>query len=185
MSWEQIFIDGVDRVTVFQFFQMDRDSARALIEFVLWELYHYVTKEGSKNKPKVVILDEIQNLDLGQNAPVAKYLTEGRKHGLALISATQTLKGVGGVTDQKVSRLTQSDLKLFFKPSINEIREHAQLLHVSFNFRSVSDWSTELSKLKQGECWAVGMFVNDQSGLLESRAMKVKITSLEDRGFHG
>lgn len=184
MSWEQIFIDGLDRVTVFQFFQMDKDSARALIEFVLWDLYHYVSKEGSKNKPKVVILDEIQNLDLGQSAPVAKYLTEGRKHGLALISATQTLKGVGGVTDQKVSRLTQSDLKLFFKPSINEIREHAQLLHISFNYRSVSDWSNELSKLKKGECWAVGMFVNDQSGLLESRAMKVKITSLEDRGFH-
>jgi DNA phosphorothioation-dependent restriction protein DptH len=185
MSWDQIFNDGLDRVTVFQFFQMDKDSARALIEFVLWDLYHYVSKEGSKNKPKVVILDEIQNLDLGQSAPVAKYLTEGRKHGLALISATQTLRGVGGVTDPKVSRLTQSDLKLFFKPSINEIREHAQLLHVSFNYRSVSDWSNELSKLKKGECWAVGMFVNDQTGILEPRAMKVKIASLEDRGFNG
>ena len=68
---------------------------------------------------------------LEEDAPVAKYLTEGRKHGLCLITATQTVKGVGGVSDAKVSRLFQAETKLFFKPTENEMREHAPLLHIA------------------------------------------------------
>jgi DNA phosphorothioation-dependent restriction protein DptH len=184
IGWDDIFSDINSRIRVFQFYKIDKHSARALIEFVLWDLYNFVTSYGNKDLPKVVVLDEVQNLDLGSDAPVAKYLTEGRKHGLSLIIATQTVKGVGGVNDARVSRLFQAELKIFFKPTENEMKEHAQLLHNAITSISVSDWATRLSSLQKGECWVLGRQMNTNTQKLDLKAQKVKITSLEERGFH-
>jgi DNA phosphorothioation-dependent restriction protein DptH len=185
IGWDDIFSDHEHRNRIFQFHKVDKHSCRAVIEFVLWDLYNYVSSYGGKHLPKVIVLDEVQNLDLGPDAPVAKYLTEGRKHGLALITATQTVKGVGGVSDAKVSRLFQAELKLFFKPTENEMKEHAQLLNNAIGDVSVKDWTSRLAKLQKGECWVLGRHLDDLSGDLRLRAQKVKISSLEERGFNG
>lgn len=185
IGWEEMFSDATIRNKIFQFHKVDRHSARALIEFVLWDLYAFVATYGNKDQPKVIVLDEIQNLDLGPDGPVAKFLTEGRKHGLALITATQTVKGVGGVSDAKVSRLFQADQKLFFKPTENEMREHAQLLHNAVSSVSVQDWVSRLAALKKGECWTLGRNLNESTGKLVFQAQRIKITSLEERGFNG
>lgn len=184
IGWSKLFADDVSRCHVFQFHMVDRHSARAIIEFVLWDLYSFVTSSGDKNLPRVVILDEVQNLDLGPDAPVAKYLTEGRKHGLALITATQTVKGVGGVSDERVSRLFQAEHKLFFKPTENEMREHAVLLHNAIGNVSVQDWASRLASLQIGECWSLGRSLDEASGRLVFQAQRIKISALEDRGFN-
>lgn len=184
IGWQQLFTDENSRCHVFQFHMVDRHSARAVIEFVLWDLYSFVCSCGNKHTPRVVVLDEVQNLDLGPDAPVAKYLTEGRKHGLALITATQTVKGVGGVSDARVSRLFQAEHKLFFKPTENEMREHAQLLHNAISNVTVQDWATRLASLQIGECWSLGRSLNEATGRLVFQAQRIRITSLEERGFH-
>lgn len=184
IGWQQLFTDENSRCHVFQFHMVDRHSARAVIEFVLWDLYSFVSSCGNKHTPRVVVLDEVQNLDLGPDAPVAKYLTEGRKHGLALITATQTVKGVGGVSDARVSRLFQAEHKLFFKPTENEMREHAQLLHNAISNVTVQDWATRLASLQIGECWSLGRSLNEATGRLVFQAQRIRITSLEERGFH-
>jgi DNA phosphorothioation-dependent restriction protein DptH len=184
IGWQQLFADEATRCHVFQFHMVDRHSARAVIEFVLWDLYSFVTSCGNKDTPRVVVLDEVQNLDLGPDAPVAKYLTEGRKHGLALITATQTVKGVGGVSDACVSRLFQAEHKLFFKPTENEMREHAQLLHNAISSVSVQDWASRLASLQIGECWSLGRSLNEVTGKLAFQAQRIRITALGDRGFH-
>jgi len=184
IGWRELFTDTMFRCHVFQFHMVDRHSARALIEFVLWDLYSFVSSFGSKHLPRVVVLDEVQNLDLSPDAPVAKYLTEGRKHGLALITATQTVKGVGGVNDARVSRLFQAEHKVFFKPTENEMREHAQLLHNAISNVSVQDWATRLASLQIGECWSLGRSLNETTGRLVFQAQRIKITSLEERGFN-
>lgn len=185
VGWLELFSDEASRCHVFQFFKVDKHSARALIEFVLWDLYAFVSSFGNKDTPRVVILDEVQNLDLGPDAPVAKYLTEGRKHGLALITATQTVKGVGGVNDARVSRLFQAEQKIFFKPTENEMREHAQLLHNAISNVNVQKWSSRLASLQKGECWTLGRSLNEMTGNLMFQAQRIKITSLEERGFNG
>ena len=185
IGWKELFTDEESRCHVFQFHMVDKHSARAVIEFVLWDLYSFVSSSGNKHTPRVVVLDEVQNLDLGPDAPVAKYLTEGRKHGLALITATQTVKGVGGVNDARVSRLFQAEHKLFFKPTENEMREHAQLLHNAISNVSVQDWSSRLASLQIGECWSLGRSLNETTGRLVFQAQRIKITSLEERGFNG
>jgi DNA phosphorothioation-dependent restriction protein DptH len=182
-GWHELFADSVNRCRIFQFHKVDKHSSRAIIEFVLWDLYNYVSSYGGKDKPKVIVLDEIQNLALDEDAPVAKYLTEGRKHGLCLITATQTVKGVGGVSDAKVSRLFQAETKLFFKPTENEMREHAQLLHNAIGSIPVAEWRNRLAKLKKGECWILGRHLVERTGELKLMANKVRISSLEERGF--
>ncbi|RPH52309.1 MAG: ATP-binding protein [Desulfobacteraceae bacterium] len=184
IGWQELFSDVDCRCHVFQFFKVDKHSARALIEFVLWDLYAFVSSHGNENTPRVVVLDEVQNLDLGPDAPVAKYLTEGRKHGLAMITATQTVKGVGGVNDARVSRFFQAEQKLFFKPTENEMREHAQLLHNAISNVSVQDWATRLASLQKGECWSLGRSLNEATGKLVFQAQRIRITSLEERGFN-
>ena len=184
IGWQSLYSDEISRCHVFQFFKVDKHSARALVEFVLWDLYAFVSSFGNKETPRVVVLDEVQNLDLGPDAPVAKYLTEGRKHGLSLITATQTVRGVGGVNDARVSRLFQAEHKLFFKPTENEMREHAQLMHNAISNVTAQEWSTRLASLQKGECWSLGRSLNEATGKLVFQAQRVKITSLEDRGFH-
>jgi len=184
IGWAELFSDATARCHVFQFFRVDRHSARALIEFVLWDLYAFVSSFGNKHLPRVVVLDEVQNLDLGPDAPVAKYLTEGRKHGLALITATQTVKGVGGVNDARVSRFFQAEHKLFFKPTENEMREHAQLLHNAISNVSVQDWASRLASLQIGECWSLGRSLNETTGRLVFQAQRIRITPLEERGLN-
>ncbi len=184
IGWIDLFSDVQSRCHVFQFFKVDKHSARALVEFVLWDLYAFVASVGNKQTPRVVVLDEVQNLDLGPDAPVAKYLTEGRKHGLALITATQTVKGVGGVNDARVSRLFQAEHKVFFKPTENEIRDHAQLLHNAISSVSVQDWAARLASLQIGECWSLGRSMNDVTRKLVFQAQRIRITPLEERGFH-
>lgn len=185
VGWAKIFSDENYRSKVFQFFMVDREHYRAITEFVLWDFYAFVVAHGNKQKPKVVVLDEIQNLDLDENAPAAKYFIEGRKHGIALIAATQNLRQVGGVNDARVSRMFQADLKLFFKPAETEIKEHAQLLQQVIPNCSVAEWKTRLSNLQKGECWALGRFRKENSDKLAVQAHRVKITSLEERGFNG
>ena len=184
IGWQALFGDINCRSHIFQFHRIDKASARAVIEFVLWDLYGFVSGSGNKETPRVVVLDEVQNLDLGSDAPVGKYLTEGRRHGLALMVATQTVKGVGGVNDARVSRLFQAEHKLFFKPTENEMREHAQLLHYAISNVSVQDWATRLASLQKGECWSLGRSLNEATGRLVFQAQRIRITSLEDRGFN-
>lgn len=182
IGWEDIFSNTELRSRVFQFYKVDRDSARAIIEFVLWDLYSYVAAKGNKKFPKVVVLDEIQNLDLSSDAPVAKYFAEGRKHGISLITATQSLKQIGGASS---ANMFQADMKLFFRPSEPEMREHAMMLHNVIQDHSISEWIKRLSDLQKGECWALGRFMNYAKNELNTQALKIRITSLEDRGFHG
>lgn len=164
---------------------VDGHSARAAIEFVLWDLYSFVTSCGNKHTPRVVVLDEVQNLDLGPDAPVAKYLTEGRKHGLALITATQTVKGVGGAPATLASAVySRRSTSCSSSQPRNQMREHAQLLHNAISSVSVQDWASRLASLQIGECWSLGRSLNEATGSLVFQAQRIRITALEDRGFH-
>lgn len=181
IGWGDIFSDKTNKCHVFQFAGMDSNSSQLVIEFVLWDLNAFVRGTGNKNLPKVIVLDEAQNLDLTENAPVAKYLTEGRKFGLSLILATQTMENLKG---EKLSRLFQAGHKLFFRPSENEFQEHAKLIQSSVG-GTVQEWVEKLASLKKGECYSLGYSLNNITSALEQIAFKIRVTSLGERDFHG
>lgn len=180
LDWRGLFTDETYRCHVFQFAGMDAISARLLIEFSLWDLNAFVRGSGNKNLPKVVVLDEAQNLDLTEGSPVSKYLTEGRKFGLSLILATQTMKNLHG---DKLSRLFQAGHKLFFRPADTELQEHAKLLVQSVG-GAPQEWIKDLATLEKGQCYSVGPSLNMATGRLETKAFRISVSSLEERFGH-
>ena len=89
----------------------------------MWE---YKSRNGSKDNPFIVVLDECQNLDFKRDmAPVRKILSEGRKFGWSAWFATQNLKNA----DKNMSILLKgADEKIFFNPPNDEINDIAKII---------------------------------------------------------
>lgn len=160
---------------------LDRETSRMLTEFTLWDLYVAARNSGQENKPKVVVLDEVQNLSQDLETPLGKILTEGRKFGLCLIAATQIMSGV----DQAAKgRLFLAAHKLFFRPADTELKQTAELVKTASGRENVEYWSKKLSSLGKGQCLSLGPALNEQTGMLKPLEVhKLKITALTERGF--
>ena len=177
-SWERIYNDSVSKCHIIQLAGFPKDTARLITEFTLIDLYWYYRAKGSKDDPKIIVLDEIQNLDHRLDSPIGQFLTEGRKFGISLILATQTLSNLG--KDER-DRLFQASHKLFFKPADTEVRTFAQILSDATGLKS-EQWVERLTSLKRGECYSLGNTYNEQTKKLEvGKSFKIKIKSLEER----
>lgn len=177
-SWEQIFQDTVSRCHIIQLAGFVKDASRLITEFSLIDLYWYYRGKGSKDSPRVIVLDEIQNLDHRLESPLGQFLTEGRKFGISLLLATQTLSNLD--KDER-DRLFQASQKLFFKPADTEIRTYAQILGDATGLKS-EEWVNRLTTLKRGECYSLGPALNTGTGSLEpNKYFRIKIKSLENR----
>lgn len=176
-SWEKLYNDSNSHCHVIQLASFSADMSRLITEFSLFDLYRYYRGNGSKDDPKVIVLDEIQNLDHGLNSPLGQFLTEGRKFGISLILATQTLSNLE--KDER-DRLFQASHKLFFKPADTEVKSYAQILEIATGRKS-EEWVEKLASLKKGQCYSLGYSMNDANGKFSVKPYKVQITSLEKR----
>jgi DNA phosphorothioation-dependent restriction protein DptH len=175
-NWESLFMDQNSRCHILQLAGFLKDASKLITEFTLIDLYWYYRGKGNKDKPRIIILDEIQNLDHDLESPLGKFLTEGRKFGISLIVATQTLSNL---KKDEQDRLFQASHKLFFKPADTELRSYAQILENTTNEKA-EIWIQRLSRLKKGECYSLGPSLNSQQGL-ETKAFHIKIESLRSR----
>ena len=166
-------------VQIIQLTQIPKDLQRIITEFVLWDLWAYVQKNGHKNKPITIVLDEMQNLDHSADSPIDKLLREGRKFGISLVLATQT---VSNFTNEQKDRLFQASTKLFFKPATTEISNFADLLSKIHPELRKSDWVEQLNSLEKGQCFFAG-YIDDGRGQFKEVVRKLDITALEERGF--
>ena len=180
IGWADLFADAVKRCHVFQMVKIDKSTARILTEFILWDLYAYVCSTGNEKNPRVVVLDEVQNLDQRLESPLGKYLTEGRKFGLAVMSATQTLSNL---QKDEQARLFQAGHKLFFRPADPEINQYTDFVMQAAGYGTKKEWSSLLTSLSKGECLSIGPLLDAKSGGLANGVHKIKIAALEERGF--
>lgn len=176
-GWQAIFEDKESVCRLIQMANLSRDVWRAATEFILWDLYAHACLHGNKTKPLPVVLDEVQNLDHRLDSPLAKILTEGRKYGLSLILATQTLSNL---KKEEQDRLFQAAHKLFFAPAETEADSYAKLLEQAVPGTSKKYWANELATLQKGECISVGLYV-DKEGQIKQGAKKVQVTALGER----
>ena len=176
-GWEGIYQSKQPTTRLIQLATLSRDIWRLATEFILWDLYSYACNHGNKNNPLPVVLDEVQNLDHRLDSPLGKMLTEGRKYGLSLILATQTLSNL---KKDEQDRLFQAAHKLFFAPAETEIDSYAKLLEQAVPASNKKAWLQELAKLKKGECISVGLHMNEY-GVVEQGARVVKVSSLGER----
>ena len=128
--------------------------------------------------PHVVVLDEVQNLDQRLDSPLGKFLTEGRKFGLCLVAATQTLSNL---RDDEKARLFQAAHKLFFKPADSELKRYSELVRTAAQYGTVDDWKSKLSSLSRGECISIGP--SEEGTVLRDKVNIVKISTFEERGL--
>lgn len=181
-AWKQVFYDlkRKDLITIFQLMNISNDIQHAITDFILWDLYYYMTAVRSvETTPHTIVLDEVQNLDVNDaDTPVYKLLKEGRKFGLGVIAATQDIAGLKGVSSAGTAALMGSGTIMFFSPPPNEMDAYAKLLADIDRHRNKDGWKLQLSSLKRGECI---FFSNDNYN--KRCARKIKITSLEDRGL--
>lgn len=176
-GWRQLF-EGPVPIHILQLTNLSKDIQRLIAEFALWDFFAYATRHGGKNKPLPIVLDEMQNLDHRTDRALDKLLREGRKFGVGMVLATQT---ISNFNKEQRSRLFQSGHKLFFKPAETERREFAQILVDVAGGRSRDEWIAELSKLGKGECWSIGPRRMTAGGVIRRDPVKLKITSLESR----
>ena len=179
-DWDSLFGQNGELCNIFQLAGMDVESGRLITEFVLWDLYGHLQAKGRKTDPKVLVLDEVQNLDHTEGSPLSKYLREGRKFGVSLLLATQIMSGMS--KDER-DRMFNAEHKLFFKPTDTELKAFAQLA-AEITSGKADDWTHRLSALQKGECYSIGQTLDAASGKLRKRATKIRITALEERGFH-
>ena len=148
-DWGNVIYPSESTTTIFQLTAIDRDMQVIITELMLWDLWYYSTKNGNKEKPFVVVLDEAQNLSHKDKSPSCKILTEGRKFGWSAWYATQSLQVLD---DDEVTSLLQSAFKLYFKPTDTEIVKMAKQLDPTDG----SIWLKALKSLKKGQCIVVG-----------------------------
>ena len=177
-SWDDIFSNPEYRCQVFQMTMLDRMTYLLLTEFILWDLYATARTSWRESMPHVVVLDEVQNLDQRLDSPLGKFLTEGRKFGLCLVAATQTLSNL---RDDEKARLFQAAHKLFFKPADSELRRYSELVKTAARSGSVDDWKAKLSSLSRGECISIGP--SEEGTVLRDKVNIVKISTFEERGL--
>jgi len=180
-AWEGMLSSPANWVHVLQLKGLAREIQKMVTEFALWDLWDYVQNTGSKDRPIPVVLDEIQNLDHSSDSPIDKMLREGRKFGLALMLATQTMSQL---TQEQRDRLFLAGHKLIFKPATTEIDRFAQLLAQSSAGLSKAEWGQRLANLEKGQCWSLGRVLKS-GGTFKEEAVLVSVTPLEKRYFGG
>ena len=180
-SWERLFSDSQHRCHVIQLAGFSKDASRLITEFSLIDLYWFYRAVGTQRNPRVVVLDEVQNLDHRDEGSLAQLLREGRKFGFSLILATQIMSNLD--KDER-DRLFLAGHKLFFHPAVTETRTYAEIAAVTTGEKA-DTWVNRLAGLKKGECYSLGPSLNEATGKLETKAFKIRITSMEDRSAHG
>lgn len=176
-SWLHFYEDRESHVHIIQLVGCAKDFSTLVTEFALIDLYSLARAKGDQSSPKVIVLDEIQNLDHSEGAPLSDYLREGRKFGISAILATQTLRNL---KEDAQDRLFQAAHKLFFRPADTEVKEYAKILG-RIGEESQDVWVKRLMSLDKGECYSLGPSANPNTSELEVRAFKIKITSLPNR----
>ncbi len=179
--WQNLLTTKDSMVNILQLKGLSRDIYRLVTEFALWDLYDYAYTMGNSTKPIPIVLDEIQNLDHGNDSPMDKMLREGRKFGLSLILATQT---TSNFEQKERDRLFQAGHKLFFKPADTETKAFAKILNLISPQTSESDWSSKLIQLRKGQCYSVGYTLSAENKLTANVEL-VNVTPIASRQLGG
>jgi DNA phosphorothioation-dependent restriction protein DptH len=174
-TWKEIY-HSKNMVNILQLTSTSSQFQKIVTELCLWDLWDYAKSFGNVEIPIPVILDEIQNLNHSDSAPLVKLLREGRKFGIAAILATQTLRDL---SKNAQDRLFQAGHKLFFAPAETEVQEYAKIIARRTNTQPDS-WIQKLLNLKKGECISLGARTTE-SGEIKEQAISISITPIESR----
>ncbi len=174
-NWESVLYGDDAAINIFQLTGITSREMQVIItELMLWDAWYYTKKNGSKDKPFVVVLDEAQNLSHKKNSPSAFILTEGRKFGWSAWFATQSLRIL---KEDEVVRLLQSAFKLYFKPTDEEVPKIAKQLDPT----GETNWTSVVKGLQKGQCIVVGSRTNSAGVFGATQPTVVSVSPFSER----
>ena len=140
-------------INLISFVGIDKITQSILVEILLSALWRTAKYQGDfYGGERVLSVDEFQNLPLREGSMLRDILREGRKFGISLLLATQTLKVFPKET---VALLDQMGTKLYFRPAMSEVRSIAKEIAPD----DIERWVIILSQLRCGEAVDVGSFM--------------------------
>lgn len=134
------------KINIFDFSELDEITKSIMIELFLYDFWSKIQRHKPNFNRTALVLDEFQNLNL---RILLGMLREGRKYGLSLLLATQTL-----ATFSKDERavIGQAAIRLYFQPENSRLRTVAKDI-----FAEDADvYVKKLQELRVGQCIAVG-----------------------------
>lgn len=174
-TWDNIF-NGKGNVNIFQLKGYSSDIQKIITEFLLWDLYNFTEREGNKDHPIPVLLDEMQNLNHKESSPTTKILKEGRKFGWSSWLATQSInsiKNAGGDT----AALYNAAMQIHFAPPEDQVANVSKTIATDKVSRLRVE--NQLNSLSKGECVVNGY--TQINGELQKVTEVVDITPLNER----
>lgn len=152
--------------------ELDPDLKVVISEILLKNLWKEALITRKNNI--TIVIDEFQHLLLDKKAMLVQLLTEGRKYGLDVILATQSLARFSKDT---LVALNQAAVRLYFRPALNETKALALQIDSVNTERTI----LMLKQLKIGESVAVGNL--EFSGRHMNRPIVVKTNYKEKEIF--
>ena len=172
-TWKDILYPEHQKITIFDLTSFATTEMKVLItEFLLWSIWGFVSIDGRQDKPFIAVMDEAQNLPLGDGSASMKILKEGRKFGWSAWYATQILNGL---PDNAVDALNMAENKLYFRPSDTDMLTTAKIIdHSNLNFNSQG----YLQRLSKGHC-LFSSHIND--GKSVNKPVLLRVASFDER----
>lgn len=174
-SWNKVF-NNDGKVNIMQLKGFVPDIQKVITEFLLWDLYNHTEREGNKNAPIPVLLDEMQNLNHKDSSPTTKILKEGRKFGWSSWLATQSISSIKN-NHGDISALFNAAQQIHFAPPEDQIPFISKNISTNNTERKLLE--QKLSSLNKGECIVNGYANID--GDLQKIIETVEVTPLEFR----
>lgn len=142
------------KVNILDFSRLDALTKSTLVEIALSAIWRNTTVRGTEIKgiEYVLALDEFQLLSWQKSAVMRDILREGRRFGIKVLMATQTLEIF---PKDVVSMLNQMANRLVFRPPTSEICRLAKMIDP----KKSELWSDQLNSLRIGESIGLGDFV--------------------------
>lgn len=141
------------RINILDFSMLDTFTKSTLVEIVLSAIWRNTIIRGTETIGTEIILalDEFQLLSWHKSAVMRDILREGRRFGIKVVMATQTLEIF---PKEVVSLLNQMANRLVFRPPASEICRLAKIIDP----KKFEMWSDQLSNLHIGESIGLGDF---------------------------
>lgn len=126
-SWDA-FLTAQNKITVISSATDTIHKDSQIIDMLLDDLYFW--KQHHRDQKMTVVIDEIEDLDLGKEGPISTIQRKGGKHGLSMILASQAFSTdkdmLGGI-------IGNCGIKIFFRPMDADIKNIARLIQCSTN----------------------------------------------------
>lgn len=155
------------KINLLDLSSLDMLSGQIISEMILSYLwrncyYGYASEEYGK---MIFSLDEFQHFSMKQDATLRIMLREGRKFGVSLILATQTLDVFA---KESLSLINQASTHIYFRPAASDLARCAKQIDIS----NAGRWKQRLSDLERGESIAAGVF--DINGIIIRHPIRLR-----------